>query len=199
MTHQATYASPHLVTEPPKGFFPPEVEQWLFDNFYKLQRAVTVLGIVTEAIDVTNTVVETEIGSLLIPPDELHIGEAFILRLAGTYSNASASDDFTLYVKLNGSVIHTISRIGGNKLDAGLDIRYTCTTLTEGASGSFTDATVVVDDDETYAHGETAPHALDTTVVNIITFTFQWVNAKAGNSAQLTQGYVLTLNPVPES
>ena len=187
-----------LAPDPPSGFFPTEIEQWLFDNFKTLQRAAVIAGTTSEVKEVTNTVVETELLQVDIAANDLFLGETFEIRITGAYSNDSASDDFTLRVYLDEVLIHTISRVGGNVTDVGFDLRFLATVIAEGSAGELAGTSILFDNTNVLTESDVTPHSLDTSATHKLEFTFQWDNAKAGNTMKSFQAYVLTFNPVSE-
>jgi hypothetical protein len=133
---------------------------------------------------------EPEIFSRTSPANELHEDEIYRLHMLGAYSNASASDDFTIRIKLNGATIHTINRAGGNKTNAGFETITTMTIRTDGASGTYISSVSAIDDTNSYTASTVSTSAIDTTTTNTVSVTIQWDNAKAGNTFASTQGYI---------
>lgn len=148
-----------------------------------------VLGIKTSRTTVQNTTTSTELYSHTIPANALHTGMLVEFFVAGLYSNDSASDDWTLYFKINGVTAHTLTRTAGNVTDEAWSGLWAGTVRTNGASGTYVDRAVLQDDGTFYtsAHG---PLAIDTTVAITASVELQWANAKAGNVFHCDQGYI---------
>jgi hypothetical protein len=111
--------------------------------------------------------------------------------LSGVFTNASASDDFTIRFKMAGVTLHSVARVGGNETNAGWDIVARITVRTDGVSGQYVDYFKYMENQgNIHAAGHTSGHSLDTTTSNTLSITFQWDNAKSGNTFSTTQGYV---------
>lgn len=148
-------------------------------------------GIVTTTVTVQNTTTETEIYTTTIPAENLHANDISVLKLGGSYDTDSASETWTLKVKIAGTTVHTIVRQSGNNVTAaGWELRFIITIRTEGASGTFLDLVILHDDDTSFADAETSTHSIDTTVDNVLSVTTQWGTAKAANIFRLQQGIV---------
>lgn len=148
----------------------------------------TSAGVKTTTTTVTNTITETSLYSYVFAANELHKDERIIFDIAGVYSNASASDDFTIFVKFNGGVVHTISRVGGNQTNAGWQVFVEVTVRTDGTSGTFVHFAKLLDNEKVYVQADSTAHTFDTTVANTLDVTVQWANAKIGNTFSCTQG-----------
>lgn len=171
-----------------------EVESWLYDNFHALKTAILCVAQLEAPITIVNSAVETVIWHIEFGPNELHSSSGIITELLGAYSNASASDNFTLYVKLDGSLIHTIPRNDGNQTNVGLSLRYNVTIGAEGVSGELYDSAFVFDNGKTYSVAEALPHAFDTTVSHTLEISFKWDTAKVGNTMTFKQGFLYSLH-----
>ena len=145
-------------------------------------------GVVQSTTTVSNTVTETTVFSYTFAAGELHADQRVVFLISGAYSNASASDDFTINFKLAGSTIATVSRAGGNVTDAGWFARFEITVRTEGASGTYVHWAAFNDGTTDYAIADITEHSIDTTGTNLFEVTVTWDNAKAGNTFSSTQG-----------
>ena len=148
----------------------------------------TCAGVKTTTTTVTNTTTETQVYAYTFAANELHADERIRFTMDGVYSNASASDDFTIRFKVGGVTVHSIARSGGNVTDAGWEAVYKGTIRTDGASGTFVDFAKFLDGTNSYAVGETTTHSIDTTGTVLFEVTVQWDAAKAGNTFSCTQG-----------
>ena len=99
----------------------------------------TSAGVKTSTTTVVNTVTETQIYAYTFAADELHLDEQVLFEMNGVFSNASASDDFTVRFKVGGVTVHTINRAGGNVTNQGWEAQYKGTVRSVGASGTFVD------------------------------------------------------------
>lgn len=195
MVATVPYVHAHIDPEVPHGFFPPEIERWLFDNFLALQSAVRVSSVIADTFTIENTAAEVDVFELVVDKHDLHAGEMVQMQFSGVYSNESSSDDFTVRLYINGALAHAIQRLGGNETDTGLILNYTGTIHSEGVAGELCDNTILFDNGASYAAADAVCHALDTTQDLIFKMTMQWDNAKVGNTATLQQGYIVSINP----
>lgn len=147
-------------------------------------------GVKTTTTTVVNTVTETTIYSYTFAANELHNDEHVELYLTGVYSNASATDDFTLRFKLGGTTIATVARAAGNVTNQGWKANFDITTRSIGAGGTYVNFVQYTDGVTNNLSGVTTPQSIDTTVTNIFEVTVQWANAKAGNTFSCTQGVI---------
>lgn len=148
-------------------------------------------GVKTTTTTVVNTAVETVLYSYNFSANELHQDEKITFNMSGVYSNASASDDFTIRVKVAGVTLHTITRVGGNQTNAGWQIFYEGTIRTDGVSGTFVDFVKLLDNESVYMQADTTTHSINTTGTVLFEATIQWANAKAGNTFSCTQGSLM--------
>ena len=148
-------------------------------------------GVKTSTTTVVNTTTDTTIYTYTFEANELHADEKVTFIMSGVYSNATASDDFTIRMKWNGSTIQTVSRVGGNLTNQGWKVLYEATVRTSGASGTYVDFIQYTDGSNSYVQADTTTHSIDTTASNVLTLTVQWANAKAGNTFSCTQGSLL--------
>lgn len=188
----------HVSPLPPAGVFPVEVESWLYDNFQALKSALLNVALFDVPLTIVNTAVETEVWHIEFAANELHANSGLIIELLGAYSNASASDNFTLYIKIDNVLIHTILRNDGNQTNVGLSLRYNLTIGNEGVSGELYDSAFVFDNGKTYSVAEALPHVFDTTIAHTISISFKWDNAKVGNTMTFKQGFIQSIH-VPEA
>jgi len=179
-----------LLTTPEAGAIEYNDGHFYFTNPGSRLAAVMSNGVITANTAVTNTTTETEIYTRTSPANELHEDEVYRLHMLAAYSNAAASDDFTIRVKLNGVTIHTVNRLGGNVTDVGFEVLLTTTIRTDGASGTYISSINATDDTDSYTRSTTSTAAIDTTTTNTFSMTVQWDNAKAGNVFTATQGYI---------
>jgi len=146
------------------------------------------VGIKTATTTVSNTTTETTFYSYTVSANELHLDERIVITCDGVFSNASASDDFTIRFKFGGTTLHTITRTGGNVTDEGWEATYKGTIRSIGVSGKFVDYTRYVDGSGVYSDADTTEHSIDTTGSGTVEITIQWGAAKAGNTFSCTQG-----------
>jgi hypothetical protein len=193
MAH-VVYKHFHVSPLPPSGAFPVEVESWLYDNFQALKSAMLNVALFDAPSTIVNTAVETEVWRIEFAANELHANSGLIVDLIGAYSNASASDNFTVYIKIDDVLVHSIARVDGNLTDVGLSLRYNITIGNEGVNGELYDSAFVFDNGNTYSVSEALPHAFDTTIAHTISISFKWNNAKAGNTMTFNQGFIQSVH-----
>lgn len=166
---------------------------YLFDNddtWKPVFRADDDPAVVTATVNVDNTTTETELFTMTVGANKLHLAHVYRLNLSGAYSNATGADDWVMRVKINGTTVHTITRVGGNETDAGWAIAHTFTVRSLGVSGTVIDNSVLADNDAMYTSASAAAHTINTTIAQTLSVTLQWNNAKAGNIFALTQGFM---------
>jgi len=163
-----------------------------FSKADEVRYAVTLSnGVKSDTTTVTNTTTETEIYSKSFAANELHADEIVNCFCSGVYSNASASDDFTIRFKIDGVEIHALSRLGGNKTNAGWLAQAQWTIRTTGSGGTYVDFFSYTEDgNNPYMAADTSTHSIDTTTTHTVTVTIEWDSAKAGNIFSCTQGYI---------
>jgi len=197
-TNTVTVAPLHFVTGPLKTSPVAGDLEYSAGHLYLTDGArhafTTSSGVKITTTTVANTVADTTLYSYAFSANELHDDERIIFDIAGVYSNASAADDFTIYVKLNGTAIHTITRVGGNQTNAGWQLSFEMTTRTVGASGTFVHFAKFSDNDKVYVQSDATEHAVDTTTTNTIAITIVWAAAKVGNTFSCTQGSLICHN-----
>jgi hypothetical protein len=160
--------------------------------FYnKKQLAISLgNGVKTTNTTVTNTVTETTLHSFTISANQLHIDQKIKVFLSGSVTTASASDDYILKAYLGATLLHTLSRVGGNVTDVGWDIYFDATTRAVGVSGTMIDHFKLTEETVSISSADLTLHTIDTTVSNTIEVKVTWANAKAGNSITATQGHI---------
>ena len=181
-----------FLTTPEQGAFEYGSGHLLFSPQDSVRYAVVMAnGVKTSTTEVTNTTTETTIYTKDFAANELHVDEVITITAMGIYTNASASDDFTIRWKLDGVTVHTASRIGGNETDAGWEALARITIRTAGASGEFVDFFRYDENNgNSYQSGDSTTHSIDTTTTHTFSITMQWDNAKAGNLFYCTQGFI---------
>ena len=130
---------------------------------------------------------ETSVYSYTFPADGFNVDERVVFDMTGAYSNASASDDFTIRFKIGGSEISSITRAGGNVTNQGWRGKFEGTIRTIGASGTFVHFAEFNDGGTHQLTADTDEHVIDTTGTILFEVTVQWDNAKAGNTFSCTQ------------
>lgn len=146
-----------------------------------------ITDIVVDTVSVSNTAAETEIYSVDIPANHLFPKHVLDIDLNGVISNASGSDDITIRIKFNSTVLTTFNANISNVTDQVWRGDYQMTVREIGATGSIAVyARVVVNGDTS----ETSTiETVDTTGTNTISVTVQWDNAKVANIISLYQGH----------
>jgi hypothetical protein len=155
-----------------------------------------VSGVIISDTSVSNTTTETEIYTTTIAAEELTTGEPFELKVGGYYDTDTASDTWTLRVKINGTAVHSITRQSAKNASAfGWVSKWIATIRASGASGTFVDSSELVDDDTCAAYTDSSGHSIDTTSDLTLSMTIQWGAAKAGNVFVITQGCLSFFHP----
>lgn len=145
-------------------------------------------GIKVDTTTVVNDATEQVVYSYTIPANSLHNNERIFADVSGSFTNASAADDFIMRAKINGVTVHTIERIGGNATNSGWKLQMEGTIRTIGASGSFIDMIRFEDGSSIFTEALDTVSPLDTTADILYEVTVQWGAAKAGNTFSCTQG-----------
>jgi len=176
----------------PNAVFGPGSIQYCEGNFYawddQRQAIMTSGGVLLDTVEVTNTTTETEIYSYTYAPNQLVATTKKTCVLSGEYSNASASDQFTIRFYLDGTLHETLTRTGGNLTNAGWKAQFEMTMRTDGVSGVFVHYADLLDGTRIYAKADTTENTIDTTAEIVFSVTVQWDNAKTGNIFYITQG-----------
>ena len=183
----STRIAQELISTPPRTW--EELAIMWAENFAILKNATIADHILTTEHLVENTAVEIEIIHAELKADELMRGLHIRAHVEGIYSNASASDDFTVRYYINGTLLHEIARAAGNKTDTFWEAMFEITVLSEGITGTLIDSARLKDGQDSYAQAEIVPHAVDTTVELEMRITVQWDAAKAGNILRANQGH----------
>lgn len=186
-TGQMHFASSTLKTTPVAGDMEYSGGHWFVTNGAR-HAISTSAGIATTSTTVSNTTATSTLYSYTFAPNELHQDEQVTFDISGFYSNASASDDFTMSFAANGVTFHTITRTGGNQTNVGWQTIFHGTIRSQGASGTFVDFAKLLDNEKTYTTADSAPHSIDTTASFTFTANIKWGAAKAGNTLTSTQG-----------
>ena len=145
-------------------------------------------GIKLDTTTVVNDNTERLLYSYTLNGGSLHASERLFADVSGSYSNASASDNFSIYVKINGDIVHTITRSGGNVTNAGWKLGMEGTIRSLGVNGSFIDMITFNDGDSIYTEAFETLSPLNTAAEIIYEIFMQWDNAKTLNSFSCTQG-----------
>ena len=145
-------------------------------------------GIKLDTTTVANDATEQLLYSYTINANSLHLTERIFADISGSYSNDSASDDFNIIVKINGGVVHTIGRVGGNVSNSGWKLQMEGTMRAIGASGSFIDMIRFEDGTNIFTEATAVEAAIDTTTDILYEVFVQWGAAKVGNTFSCTQG-----------
>ena len=145
-------------------------------------------GVKTTTTTVTNTITETTLYSYSFAANEFHLDEDISCSLTGVYSNASASDDFTIRFKMNGVTLIAVARVAGNVTNQGWKAEYSGTIRSIGTTGNFVDFAQYTDGITNSLQSTLAGHTMDTTITGLFEVTIQWVNAKAGNTFSCSRG-----------
>lgn len=153
----------------------------------KKSNAPLTVGVKTTTTTVSNTVVETLLYSYDFRANAFAEHEIIKSDISGSFSNASASDDFSIIVRLNGVLMHTLLRIGGGVTDSGFRVEVEGTIRTVGATGTYVDI-ARLSDGTVYTHALPTEVVIDTTVPLTYEIFIQWDAAKVGNTISCTQG-----------
>ncbi len=153
----------------------------------KKSNAPLTVGVKVDTTTVTNTTTETLLYSYDFNADSFTPHERVISAISGSFSNDSASDDFNIIVKLNGNLMHTLPRIGGNVVNSGFKVDIEGTIRTIGTTGTYVDI-ATLSDGTIYTEALATEVIIDTTIPLTYQIFVQWSNAKAGNTISCTQG-----------
>lgn len=181
-----------LLVTPIAGMIEYDGRYYLTNKGLGRRGVATSNSLKVDTTTVTNTTVETEILSHTYGADELQAAGAVAFNLSGSFSNASAADNFVIRIKIGGVTTQTINRVGGLQTNAGWEITYKSTLRTEGVSGTFTDSIVYMGNGILpIAVSDPTLHTINTTIPTVFSATIQWANAKAGNTLSCTQAGAL--------
>lgn len=156
----------------------------------KKSNAPLTLGVKLDTTQVSNTIAESLVYSYNFISDSFHAGEKVISEISGAYTNASPNDDFTIIVKMNGATVHTLNRIGTDKVDTGWKVKVEGTIRTIGATGTYVDIAGLTDGDNTFTDIASSELSIDTTSPLLYEIYVQWDNAAVGNIFACTQGRI---------
>lgn len=160
----------------------------------KKSNAPTTLGVKTDTTTVTNTTTETLIYSYTFDANSFAPHEKVSSYVSGAYSNAGNTDEFTVTVKLNGNVMHTLQQVATKaSTNAGWTVDVKGTIRTIGATGTYVDIALLHDGVGIFAEGTPSEVTIDTTVPLVYEIFIQWNNADAGNIFHCTQGNITTI------
>ena len=176
-----------LLTTPQDGVMEYSDGHWYITNGSRKVIDVSD-GIKLDTTTVTNDNTEQLLYSYTLDANTIHLTERIYADISGSYTNDSASDDFTIRAKINGTTVHTINRIGGNVSNSGWKLQMEGTMRSIGASGSFIDMITFTDGDGVYTEALDVASPLDTSVDVVYEVFVQWDNAKVGNTFSCTQG-----------
>ena len=154
----------------------------------KKSNAPLTVGVKTTTTTVANTIAETLIYSYQFTADAFAPHEKVISSISGAYSNASPNDDFQVIVKMNGVIMHTLSRIGSGKINAGWKLKVDGTIRTIGVAGTYVDISGLSDGENTFTQALATDVIIDTTVPILYEVFVKWDNADVGNTFACTQG-----------
>jgi len=176
-----------LLTTPQNGTIEYSEGHWWITNGSRKVIDVSE-GIKLDTTTVVNDNTEQLLYSHILPANSLHASERIFSDVSGSYSNDSASDDFYITVKINGGVVHTINRVGGNVTNSGWSLQMEGTMRNIGASGSFIDIILFKDGDSMFTEALATESPLDTSTDILYEVYVQWINAKTDNTFSCTQG-----------
>jgi hypothetical protein len=144
---------------------------------------------ITSSVTVADTTDETTVFTAPLTANTIKAGKVYRVHGFGKASTHDAADTVTIKIKTSGTTIVTLNAKPGIAADDPMQflISFTCRTI--GASGTFSGyGEIVVGSDESRTN--TSSSAINTTVLNNITVTFQWDSASADNTITLDQCYL---------
>ncbi|MBT8448344.1 MAG: hypothetical protein KJO69_01555, partial [Gammaproteobacteria bacterium] len=97
---------------------------------------------------------------------------------------------FNVIVKMNGVPVHTLSRTGSIKTNAGWELKVSGTIRSIGASGTYVDTAILIDGEHVSASASPAEVPIDTTASFLYEVYVQWDTAAIGSVLQCTQGRI---------
>ena len=185
-------AGPYLTT-PEEGTIEFDGSTLSFTNKAKRRNLVQSTNGITSTTTVENTASQTTLFTQQVLPDELDAEHTIKLNMSGFYSNATASDDFTIRFEFAGKT-YTIPRLAGNVTNQFWRMAIEITIRTSGVSGTAIGFVTFQDGNQQYASPDITTFIADTTVLNTLVASVQWDTAKVGNTFSLTQGHLEFLN-----
>jgi len=144
----------------------------------------------TTTTTVENTIVETTVQSKLFPANSLHEDQVIRGSGYGSISNVTGADDFVLRFKVNGSTIHTLTRVGGNVSGAGWFVAFVMTIRSTGVTGAMIDFVEYREGSTSTSSADITEHVVDTTEDILLEMTIEWDAAKVGNIFTSSQGFI---------
>ena len=158
----------NIVPEAPAGLLPPEIENWLYENFRTLQYAVLAPIKALTHIEVRNSTTETEIVNLPFPPDSLPSVLTGEIEIGGGVGFQASSHTATFRLYLNSDLIETLvlSAGGSAPTNAGWSVKFRGMMEADGVNGIFHHYTQGFLHTESVAGVHDIDHPIDTTVAN---------------------------------
>lgn len=118
----------------------------------------------------------------------MKVGNVISLLVSGEITNATASDDLTIRVKMGTITVGTFALPLGNVTNEHWHVETDFIVRSVGVSGQVAEHTHIEVDGNTVQTGNV--DTVDTTVAENLTVTVQWNNAKAGNIITALIGWV---------
>ena len=144
--------------------------------------------VIAATTSVTDTTDETTLWTGVIGANALKVGNILKIHVNGQITTATAADDITMNVYIGATLLATLNPAIGNvtadhwHLDTVVNIR------TVGVGGTMAQhSRIHISDSDDYSE---SLDALNTTIVENITVTVAWDNAKVGNTISIWQGYL---------
>jgi len=145
------------------------------------------------ATSVSNNTTETTVYTAVLNANELKAHRVYRLNLYGEISTASAVDTITMVVHINGTTLINLTSNAGVVTDDPCHAEVVFTIRAIGDAGEIS-SHCDMDIGSASIHINESSLAVDTTVINNITVTFQWSAAKVDNIATLDQAFLEVLD-----
>lgn len=150
-------------------------------------------GFIVIDTTVANTLTETEILTSPLDADTLYAGKLIILHILGKYSTKNIGNTFTLRLKLAGATILSAICQSKTVTDDPFSAQGFLTIRTIGESGTY-----VVQDRVSLGNQSlnSSPNygSINTTTINHLSVSVQWIAAEPENSFTLSQSYIQIIN-----
>lgn len=148
---------------------------------------------ITTPVTVADTTDETTVFTASISASELKPGKVYRVFGSGLFSTQNANDKFALKIKIGSTVLTSLQSKAGQVNNKCFVFLNVLTIRTIGVSGTLASHGHVLLD-ETEVHENDQDVAINTTIAENITITFQWDSADTDNTVTLDQCFLEVLN-----
>lgn len=182
-----------LLTRPQSGTLEYDGESFYLTNINHRRFISRACDSLIKPQTVSNTTVETTVFTDVLNANELSEHRVYRLPFYGEFSTASASDTVTIKVKVNGTVILSLTSTAGVATNDPVHGWAVFTVRSIGTTGTISaHAHLMIAGKE--VHANTSSLVINTAIINNLVLTFQWGAAKVGNTITLDQAFLEVLD-----